>query len=68
MKPHYSPTQVTDRLRAERQRLRISQQTVADSLGVTQACISRWETLDNNPPLDMVMDWARVLGLTVEVI
>lgn len=53
---------------AERKRQRLSQEFMAERIGVTQGCISRWESRDGRPiSADQAQQYARVLGAQLAV-
>jgi transcriptional regulator with XRE-family HTH domain len=57
--------EVARRLREERERQRLSQQELANRLGVASNTISRWETATNQPGLDDLDRIATQLGIPV---
>ena len=56
-----------ERLVAYRKNLGISQQAIADALGVSRPNIGRFEKPDYNPTIDMIVKVADQLGLDVEI-
>jgi DNA-binding XRE family transcriptional regulator len=62
------PTGVIDNLHAERLRQQLTQRTVAARIGISQSCLCRWEIRETDPPLKMVYSWARVLGVSLELV
>jgi transcriptional regulator with XRE-family HTH domain len=62
------------RLRLRREHLGITQQAAADMIakeagldGMTKATLSKWETFQSHPRVDMFAAWARALGLRLYV-
>lgn len=53
------------RLKAERERLGLSQGDVAEKLGVTPASVGHWERGIREPGLEMLERWGNVLGVPV---
>lgn len=53
------------RLVQERRRQRISQQDVADRLGITQPSVAAFERHDSDPKLSTVRRYAQVIGIMV---
>ena len=44
----------------------LSQRKLANDLGVTQACIGKWETGDREPSLDDLIKVAKYFGVTTD--
>ena len=53
-------------LRQIRKELGMSQQELADSIGVGRTTVTMWETGANTPPTKMLKVLAKVLGCTVD--
>ncbi|MBP2232509.1 transcriptional regulator with XRE-family HTH domain [Azospirillum agricola] len=41
----------------------LTQEHLAQKLGVTRQCLSAWEKLTNFPPSDKLFAWAKLLGI-----
>ena len=63
MPDEVKPHRFFQRLRAERERLDLTMQQVADRIGVTKQSISEWETGESNPGLPALRKWVRALKL-----
>jgi len=55
-----------ERLKQYRQEKRLTQQDLADHLGVSNKTISRWESDGGSPDVSVLVPLARVLGVTVD--
>ncbi len=53
-------------LKALRERANLTQCCLAESIGVTQACIAKWETGEAMPKSDKLPELARILGCTID--
>lgn len=60
------PRNFSDRLRSFRQARQLTQQELADALGVSNKTVSRWETDGGYPDVDLLVPLARTLGITVD--
>jgi transcriptional regulator with XRE-family HTH domain len=45
---------------------RLTQAQLGDALGVTRGSIANWESEVSNPPLDIILKIAKMLGISVE--
>lgn len=61
MPDEVKPHRFFQRLRAERERLDLTMQQVADRIGVTKQSISEWETGESNPSLPVLRKWVRAV-------
>ena len=57
---------IADKLLALRRRQGMSQQEVADAIGVTRQTISNWELGQGAPALDKAAELARLYGVTLD--
>ncbi len=57
---------ISDKLLALRKRSGMSQQEVADAVGVTRQTISNWELGQGSPALDKAAELARLYGVTLD--
>ena len=57
--------QFREQLKKKRKELEMTQQQIADRLGVTSASISSWENGSRNPSYEMLGRWAGLLGYSV---
>ena len=55
-------------LRARRLRFHIRQRTVAQELGVRPTQMAKWEKGRAEPKFSAICRWARVLGMTVDLL
>lgn len=55
-------------LRAERDSARLSQQDMADRLGLTKMTISHWENGNRSIKASSLKDYCSVLGITVQYV
>ena len=55
-------------LRAERDSARLSQQDMADRLGLTKMTISHWENGNRSIKASSLKDYCAVLGITVQYV
>jgi len=55
-------------LRAERESARLSQQDMADRLGLTKMTISHWEKGKRSMKASSLKDYCAVLGITVQYV
>lgn len=55
------------RLRARRRDLGLSQVALAERLNVTKSVLCRWETAREMPPMGRYIQWARALGMDLDV-
>lgn len=55
-----------DKARKRRRWLEISQQALADRIGVHRLTLSRWEAGQREPRADELQRWARELGISVD--
>lgn len=55
-------------LRAERESARLSQQDMADRLGLTKMTISHWEKGNRSIKASSLKDYCSVLGITVQYV
>ena len=49
-----------------RKRLDLTQQDVANKIGVSQACIAMWETGEAMPKADKLPELAKILGCSID--
>lgn len=56
----------SERLRRFRQARKLTQQELADAIGVSNKTVSRWETDGGYPDVDLLVPLARSLGVTVD--
>lgn len=54
------------RIRELRQRNRITQETLADALGVTSQAVSRWETSGSYPDMEIIPAIANYFGVSID--
>ena len=59
--------QTVERLVAYRKALGMTQQEIADALGVSRPNIGRFEKVDYNPTVDMIVKVADCMGLDVDI-
>ena len=57
---------MNDKIRQMREEVGLSQQKLADSIGVGRTTVTMWETGANTPPTKMLKVLAKVLGCTVD--
>ena len=57
---------ISDKLLALRKRQGLSQQEVADTIGVTRQTVSNWELGQGSPALDKAAELARLYGVTID--
>ena len=55
-------------LRAEREATKLSQQDMADRLGLTKMTISHWENGNRSIKASSLKDYCAVLGITVQYV
>lgn len=55
-------------LRAERESAKLSQQDMADRLGLTKMTISHWENGNRSIKASSLKDYCAVLGITVQYV
>lgn len=55
-----------EQLRFYRERAHMTQQQLADALGVARTTVTMWETSPAMPPARMLVKLAQVLGVTVD--
>ena len=55
-----------ERLREHRTRCKMTQEFVADSLGVSRQAVSKWENGTSDPSTSNLMALAKLYGITVE--
>lgn len=60
------PRKFAEQLRGFRQARSLTQQELADAIGVSNKTISRWETDGGYPDVDLLVPLARALGVTVD--
>lgn len=56
----------SERLRRFRRERKLTQQELADTLGVSNKTVSRWETEGGYPDVELLVPLARALGVTVD--
>ena len=56
------------KLIAARRDLELTQEALADRLGLSQSMIARYETGDKAPTADRLRAWAKAVGLRVKII
>lgn len=66
--PSYPPPPFHERLRDLRLHLRLTQQDLADAVGVTQTNISYWESGTHQPKGKHIFKLAEVLGVAPETV
>jgi transcriptional regulator with XRE-family HTH domain len=59
-------SELGQRIRAQRERLRLKQQDIAHALQVSPQAVSKWERGENGPDLFILGDLARVLGVSTD--
>lgn len=57
---------LAERIKAERSKLKLSQETLAQKMHVSRQAISKWETGQNYPDLDKLIQMSELFGLTVD--
>lgn len=57
------PSDLVHQLTEKRKTMGLSQEGLADGIGVSNSSLRRWEKRQNNPSLDSVCAWAEELGL-----
>lgn len=68
MLPHARTVRLLiERLRERREDLKIRQADVAAALGCTQHAVSAWERHQGRPRPEVMMAWAELLGLELEL-
>ena len=55
-----------EKLKELRNELKLLQKQLASDLGVTQACIGKWETGDREPSLDDLIKIAKYFNVTTD--
>lgn len=58
----------SERLRRFRQEKKLTQQELADALGVSNKTVSRWETEGGYPDVELLVPLVRILGVTVDAL
>ena len=58
----------SERLRRFRREKQLTQQELADALGVSNKTVSRWETEGGYPDVELLVPLARTLGVTVDAL
>lgn len=53
-------------IRKIRERKKISQESIAALIGVTQGAVSQWESGNTMPTAQNIIDLARILGCTTD--
>lgn len=53
-------------IRKIRERKRITQESIAAQIGVTQSAVSQWESGNTMPTAQNIIDLARILGCTTD--
>lgn len=53
-------------IRKIRERKKISQESIAAQIGVTQGAVSQWESGNTMPTAQNIIDLARILGCTTD--
>lgn len=53
-------------IRIIRERKKISQESIAAQIGVTQSAVSQWESGNTMPTAQNIIDLARILGCTTD--
>ena len=53
-------------IRKIRERKKISQESIAAMIGVTQGAVSQWESGNTMPTAQNIIDLARILGCTTD--
>lgn len=61
-----TPYPAVNALRARRRALRLSQDALADKIGVHRVALSQWEVGKHLPGLRIFFAWVQALGLTLE--
>jgi len=59
-------SELGQRIRAQRERLRLKQQDIAHALQVSPQAVSKWERGENGPDLFILGDLARLLGVSTD--
>lgn len=60
-------TEIQAQLNQKRREKGMTQEALAQRLGVTASRVSKWERGDNQLPLEMVSAYAKALGLTIHI-
>lgn len=55
-----------ERLLAYRNRVGLSQEKLAEKIGVTRQTVSKWETNQSTPDFDKIIPLCEILGITIE--
>ena len=55
-----------ERLLAYRNRVGLSQEKLAEKIGVTRQTVSKWETNQSTPDFDKIIPLCEILGITTE--
>lgn len=67
-KPQQKPMQLRDNLRMYRRRMGMTQQEVADRLGVSRTSYTKYETGVCEPGLEMVIQLAKMFGTDINTL
>lgn len=59
-----APMFIGQRIKEARKEAGVSQEALADTLGITQGAVSQWEREDANPGVDQIPAIAQTLGVT----
>ena len=54
------------KLKAERKKRKISQETLAEQLGVSRAALSKWESGETNPPVKALLEFQKFFELEAD--
>lgn len=57
-----------NKVRELRQKLELTQEELAKSLGVERTTVTKWEIGESKPRADMLVKLSRVLGCSVDVL
>lgn len=55
-------------LRERRQLLNVTQEMIAQSIGVTRSMVANYESERNDPPLSLLVAWCRALRVSLACI
>lgn len=61
-------TKFTENLKTLRQELAFSQEELAEKVGVTQQCVSKWERGAGEPTLSCLWKLADCFGVSIDVL